>query len=341
MMQDGFGPDRFRNRLLALIAFILAVAALRASYAVTMPLLFAAVIVAALWPLKLWLDRWLPSWLSYVLTILALIAVLAGFAAAVYLSLGQVVAVLGSQWPAIQQLYDAVAHRASEWGIPFNGSADRGRVFGFVQMVAANVYSVATYTGFVGLLVILGLPEIPRMRAKMRTDQEADARAETVEALTSISEQVRRYFGTTLATSILTGVASALWALATGLDLALVWGLLNFLLNFIPVIGNIVGIVPPVLYAFVQFGGWHMPLLVFAGYAGLQIAISNFVYPYLQGRQLALSPLVIIISMTFWSWVWGVAGALIAVPLTAATVIVCGHFDRSRWLARLLSAGSP
>ena len=94
MMQDGFGSDRFRNRLLALIAFVLAVAALRASYAVTMPLLFAAVIVAALWPLKLWLDRWLPSWLSYVLTIVALVAVLAGFAAAVYVSLGQVVAVL-------------------------------------------------------------------------------------------------------------------------------------------------------------------------------------------------------------------------------------------------------
>ena len=81
-----------------------------------------------------------------------------------------------------------------------------------------------------------------------------------------------------------------------------------------------------------------MPLLVFAGYAALQIAISNFVYPMLQGRQLSLSPFAIIISMTFWSWLWGIAGALIAVPLTAAAVIVCSHFERTKWIAKMLSA---
>lgn len=83
-----------------------------------------------------------------------------------------------------------------------------------------------------------------------------------------------------------------------------------------------------------------MPLIVFAGFAALQVAISNFIYPFLQGRQLSLSPLVIIVSMRFWSWVWGIAGALIAVPLTAATVIVCNQFDRSRWVARLLSTAA-
>ena len=330
--------DRYRNRLLTLIAFILAVAALRASYAVTMPILFAGVIVAALWPFKLWLDRWLPSWLSYLLTILALATVLVAFAAAVYLSLGQVVSVIGAQWAPIQTLYDTLAERASRWGIPLDAAADQGRIVGFLRMLASSVYSFATYTGFIGLLVILGLPEVPRLRAKMRDDLDGNARTEMGETAATISEQVRSYFGTTLVTSILTGVASAVWALMTGLDLALVWGLLNFLLNFVPVIGNIVGIVPPVLYAFVQFGGWGMPLLVFAGFAALQIAISNFVYPILQGRQLSLSPLAIIIAMTFWSWIWWLAGALIAVPLTAATVIVCSHFERSKWIARLLSA---
>jgi len=153
-----------------------------------------------------------------------------------------------------------------------------------------------------------------------------------------ISGQIRRYLGTTLATSILTGVASSLWSWMTGLELVLVWGILNFLLNFVPVIGNIVGIVPPVLFAFIQFGGWQMPLLVFAGFVVLQMTISNVVYPILQGKQLSLSPLAIIVAMTFWSWVWGIAGALIAVPLTAAIVMICGQFDRSRWIAKLLSS---
>jgi AI-2 transport protein TqsA len=150
--------------------------------------------------------------------------------------------------------------------------------------------------------------------------------------------QIRRYLGTTLATIILTGVASSLWSWMTGLELVLVWGILNFLLNFVPVIGNIVGIVPPVLFAFIQFGGWQMPLLVFAGFVVLQMTISNVVYPILQGKQLSLSPLAIIVAMTFWSWVWGIAGALIAVPLTAAIVMICAQFDRSRWIAKLLSS---
>lgn len=330
--------ERYRNRLLALIAFVLGVAALRASYPVTMPILFAGVIVAALWPLKLWLDRGLPSWLSYVLTVAALIAVLSGFAAAVTLSIGQILGVMDEQWPKIQDGYEGARQQLGQWGVPLNIGADKQRILSIAAGLASSVYGLITYVGFIGLLVILGLPEIPRLRGKMRSDMGQEARDRLLEILTSISQQVRGYLGTTLATSVLTGVASALWALVTGLDLALVWGLLNFLLNFIPVIGNIIGILPPTLYAIVQFGGYQMPLLIFAGFAALQIAISNFVYPILQGRQLSLSPLAIILAMTFWAWVWGIAGALIAVPLTAAAVIVCDHFDRTRWVAKLLSS---
>ena len=81
-----------------------------------------------------------------------------------------------------------------------------------------------------------------------------------------------------------------------------------------------------------------MSTIVFVGFVILQLTISNVVYPLLQGKQLSLSPLAIIIAMTFWSWVWGIGGALIAVPLTAAIVIICGQFDRSRWICKLLSA---
>lgn len=330
--------ERYRNRLLTLIALILTVAALRASYPVTMPILFAGVIVAALWPLKVWLNRRLPSWLSYMLTMAVLIVILTVFATAVYLSLGQMLSVLGAQWPKVTALYDTVARQANEWGLAADATLiDQGRVIGFAQTVAASIYSFVTYTGFIGLLVMLGMPEVARMQDKLREELERTARLEVGATMSSISEQVRRYFSTTLATSILTGVTSTLWALATGLDLPIVWGLLNFLLNFIPVIGNIIGIIPPTLYAAVQFDGPGMPLLVFAGFAALQIVISNFVYPVLQGRRLSLSPLAIIVAMTFWGWVWGIAGALLAVPLTASTVIVCNHFERSRWVAKLLS----
>jgi len=137
----------------------------------------------------------------------------------------------------------------------------------------------------------------------------------------------------------MTGIASALWPLLLGLDLALVWGVLNFLLNYIPVIGNLLGILPPTLYAIIQFGDWTMPALVFAGFCVIQITISNFIYPLLQARSLALSPVAVVLALAFWGWVWGIAGALVAVPLTAAFVIACEHFASTAWVARLLTRG--
>ena len=77
---------------------------------------------------------------------------------------------------------------------------------------------------------------------------------------------------------------------------------------------------------------------MFFSFAILQIAISNFIYPMLQGRRLPLSPVAIIVALAFWSWVWGIAGALIAVPLTVALVIICERFPSTEWIARLFSS---
>lgn len=335
---DTATQNRYRNRLLSIITAILLIAALRGAFAVVMPVAFAAIIVAALWPLKHWLARFVPSWLAYTLTMLALVGILGAFAAAVYLSIGQVFDALSSQWTTLERAYVRLARAASEHAVPLGGTIDRQRITGVLQMLASGVYAFVTYVGFIGIVVVLGLPEVPRLRRKLYEMFEGSARRDMLEVGEDISHQIRRYLGTTLATSILTGVASAAWSWITGLELALVWGILNFLLNFVPVIGNIVGIVPPVIFAFIQFGGWQMPLLVFAGFAVLQLTISNFVYPIMQGKQLSLSPLAIIVAMTFWSWVWGIAGALIAVPLTAGIAIVCSQFERSRWIARLLSS---
>lgn len=194
-----------------------------------------------------------------------------------------------------------------------------------------------------------------------------------IDTVDEIAVKVRQYLGVTALTSVITGVATGLWAVTVELELALVWAILNFLLNFIPVIGNIIGIhdedgnkaqvhengvavgqkcsafrkslrfaascreIPPTLYAVIQFQSLPMTLVVFFGFAILQIGISNFIYPALQGHQLSLSPVAIVAALAFWSWVWGIAGALLAVPLTAALVIICEHFRSTTWVARLLS----
>ncbi len=332
--------DMIRNRLLAIIAALLAIVGLRMSYAVTMPLAVAVVVIAAIWPVKPWLDRALPSSLSYAGTVLVLLVLLAGFMAAVYFSAAQIVRAFSQNWDQFELMYRAATSWAERWGLPLGGSDGYARLVGFGQSILANAYTVFVYLGFIALLVILGLPEVPVLRRKICEELGATDRRELIDAVDAIAGKIRQYLGVTTLTSLLTGIASAVWAFVLGLDLALVWGMLNFLLNYVPVVGNLIGIVPPSLYALIQYQNWTMPFVVFVGFGVIQITISNFVYPMLQGRSLPLSPIAIILALAFWSWVWGIAGALIAVPLTVALVIICDHFPGARWIAVLLS-GQP
>lgn len=331
------GDDTTRNRTLAVIAVVLVAFALRETYAVTMPLAAAAVVIAAIWPVRTWLNRMLPAALSYAGTVLALLVILSGFILAIYYASAQVVSAFTEQWSEFERLYQSATRWGDKVGLPLGGDEGYTRLIGFGRAVLANGYTVFVYLGFIALLVILGLPEVPALRTKLRTVFDAGERREVLAAVDEIAGKIRQGLGTTTVTSLLTGAASALWSVVLGLDLALVWGVLNFLLNYIPVIGNFIGIVPPSLYALLQFQNLTMPAIVLGGFVVIQVTISNFVYPMLAGRGLSLSPIAIIVGLSFWSWVWGIAGALIAVPLTSALVIVCEHFPSTRWIAVLLS----
>lgn len=329
--------DINRNRLLSLIATILATAALRASYPVTMPVAFSALLIAAIWPVKQWLDRFIPK-ASYVCTSLILFLILSLFFAALYFSAAQVVHAFGDNWGQLEEVYQAVIHRLNRWGMGGIGSQDRSRLIGVGQDILSNASTILVYLGFIALLVTLGLPEVRALRQKLDQEIGKGERREIAKTINEIGHRIRQYLAVTLLTSLLTGIGSALWAFAIGLDLPFVWGTLNFLLNFIPVIGNFAGIVPPTLYAVIQFKSISGLLITLIGLGFIQIGISNFIYPALQGRSLALSPIAVVIALAFWSWVWGFAGALLAVPLTVSLSIICGQFDETRWIAVLLSS---
>nr|WP_281419432.1 AI-2E family transporter [Falsiroseomonas tokyonensis] len=335
-MQD---HHRLNNRLLAVIAGLLLVAALKWSYSVTMPLAAAVFVVAVVWPIKLRLDRHLPSWLSYGGTIVLLLLVFAGFVFAMYFSTAQVVQTLVARQAQFEQLYNSYAGWAEANGLPVILGSGGGytRLVSLMQTVLSSTYTVLAYLGSIAILVFLGLPEVPAFQRKVRDHFDAADRREVLDAVEETAGRFRSYIGVTIVTSLLTGIASALWAAAMGLDLALTWGVLNFLLNFIPVAGNIIGIIPPTIYALLQFQNWTMPLFVFLGYAVMQIGISNFIYPWLQGRGLSLSPVAIVVALAFWGWVWGIAGVLLAVPLTAALAIACAHFRGTEWITKLVS----
>jgi AI-2 transport protein TqsA len=295
-------------------------------------------VVAAVWPIKQWLDRWVPSWLSYGGTILVVILVAAMFVGGVWFSAAQVVDVFARNQARFNEVYDTLGNWQQRLGIDnVDGEQTYAGLLSLARMVLTDIYTILVYLGFILLLVIIALPEVPLVHHKLGETLDRKDRRDMIAAIDEVAVKVRRYLGMTFLSSILTGLASVAWSLLVGLELALVWGVVNFLLNFVPILGNIIGVLPPTLYAVLQFQNASMPTLVLIGFLVLQIGISNFLYPALEGRSLSLSPFAIVVALAFWTWMWGIAGALLAIPLTAACVIAADHFPATRWVARLLA----
>lgn len=325
-----------QTRLLAIVAFLLVAFALRQTYSVTMPLAAAFVVIAAVWPVKPWLQRYLPETLSNIGTVLALLAVLAAFAGALSFSVTQIAQAFGDNSEKLQQLYDKASAWVQSWGGSI-GADGYSRVIDVAQQALTSVYHVIAYIGVIGVLVAFGLPEVTSLRRKIGQQLGGQEKRELIDAFDSTAVKIRQYLWVATLTSTITGVATLVWSLVLGLDLAMVWALLNFLLNYVPVIGNIIGILPPTLYAFIQYDGWAPPIIAFLGFTAIQIVISNVITPMLQGQRLSLTPLAVLVSLSVWTWIWGIAGAFIAVPLTSALIILCRHFPSVRWIATLLS----
>jgi AI-2 transport protein TqsA len=133
-----------------------------------------------------------------------------------------------------------------------------------------------------------------------------------------------------------TGILTGLYYWLVGIEFPFVWGLLATVLNFVRTIGSIVAIVPPTLFA-LAFGGFGTAALALVGLSVIQFTMGNAVDPALQGNALQLSETVVLLSVVFWGWLWGIGGAFIAVPLTIAVVLLCEEFEPMRPIAKFLS----
>lgn len=165
---------------------------------------------------------------------------------------------------------------------------------------------------------------------------KADA-ADAKTLFSRISGGIRRYIWIKTVMSVVTGAASYAVLKIMGVDFAETFGLIIFLLNFIPSIGSALGVIFPTLLALVQFDTLGPVLIVVALLGGIQFVIGNVVEPTFTGRSLNLSAFVIILSLTFWGAIWGIVGMLLSVPLTVMAMIVCAYVPKWRWVAVLLS----
>jgi predicted PurR-regulated permease PerM len=154
----------------------------------------------------------------------------------------------------------------------------------------------------------------------------------------NIDSRVRRYLVNTLIVNIAAGTTMTIVLSLFGLDLALLWGVLTFFLMFIPSIGSIFAVILPILLAFVQFDTLTTPILLAATVVVTQLLIGSVISPKLMGSTLNLSALLILVSIIFWGWVWGIWGMVVAVPITCTLAIIFENIPSLRPLAILMCA---
>lgn len=329
------------RNILALAATVVVVAGLREAGSIILPLLTALFISVVSMPVMNGLERLhAPRWLQIVLTVLLDVAVLAGIVALVAGSLSGFNEATPRYEAAIRDTVDDSVAFLGRHGIPIDeeeleGLGDAAWMVSFVAELFRELTTLVSNALLVILLVVFMLFEVTPAMDKLRVllggphanlEQFADAAA-----------QLKRYLVVKTYLSMITGTLCGVCLAVVGVDFPLLWGLLTFLLNYIPSIGAAIALIPPVVIALLTLGpGAALAALISC--LVVNFVIGNMVEPRLMGVTLGLSTLVVFVSMLFWGWVWGPIGALFAVPVTMLLRSGLQVSEDTRWLAVLLSS---
>ncbi|MCA9563951.1 MAG: AI-2E family transporter [Myxococcales bacterium] len=202
-------------------------------------------------------------------------------------------------------------------------------IFGTALGFVANLVLILTYTAF----IMTGRRALAANLTRAVSHEKAD---EVRDMLKQINQQVQRYIGVKTVVSLATGILMGLTLWAFGVDFALFWGLLGFLLNYIPNVGSAIAAILPIVLSLLQFDGLGRPLAVAATLIGIQQVIGNVIEPAVQGERLNLSPIVVLFSLVFFAWLWGFWGAVLSVPLVASLKIFFYHVPSLKPLAVMM-----
>ncbi len=210
---------------------------------------------------------------------------------------------------------------------------DPEKVSALVRTILSSVSSVFGSGLLILLAVVFMLLEAPNLPAKLNMafpfTEESEAR------LGRVLDAINQYMRIKSLTSLATALCIWAWLWLLGLDFAILWALLAFLLNFIPFVGALLMMIPPVLLALVQTDP-QTTLLVLVGFLVVNTVIGSILEPRIMGRGLGISTLAVFLSLLFWGWVLGTVGVFLSVPLTMALIIALEASPQTRPIAILL-----
>jgi len=176
-----------------------------------------------------------------------------------------------------------------------------------------------------------------KTQAKIKSSFSPRRGAKIIDVIQNIDTQIQKYLAIKTVVSFFTGVLVTIVLIIFGVDFAIVFGLLTFLLNYIPNVGSIIATALPVAIAIFQFETLWPAFWILIILTAIQMTMGNFVEPRFMGQGLGLSPLLVLFSLFFWGWLWGLPGMILAVPIAAIIKIVCNNIPSLQFVAALMS----
>jgi predicted PurR-regulated permease PerM len=331
--------------LVVLLGFVLYVCA-----SILQPLFIAGLLVYLILPVHQRLVKWrVPSPVAYLLIVVCVLGLFWGIGEIVYRNFAELSV---ERLSLYEESVDRLARKVLR-GLPFDipdvdnwhirnlVTFDIGpdsRIRNVFRAAVGNFLEFLTATFVVLIYLIFLIAErvsLPGRVARAFGETQAKEIMAVVEA---INRSVHDYIALKTFVSFLQGLLSFAVLAAFGVDFAVMWGVLIFLFNFIPYIGSLVAVSLPILLSFLQYAEepWK-PLLITLLLLVIQRVVDNYIEPRLTGQKLGVSPLIVLLSLAFWGWLWGVVGMILAVPLTVIAKIILENIRATTPLATLIS----
>lgn len=341
--------DTFRNLVLGVLLAIMIGWVLAIGRGVILPVvasLILAYIVLGLAELVARIPAvgpHIPAPVRHLAAVLVIGAALFALMSLILSNVGQVVALA----PDYQQrLLATIQSVATRMGVETEPTWEtlRRDVLGEINVQQVLGTTVASLSSFVAtfaiVLVYAGflLTETGAFARKIaRLSDDPGKVAHIRQVIGDINRRIGTYLVMKTGINVLLGLVSYAIMRVAGIEFAGFWALMIGLFNYIPYLGSFLGVLFPVSLAVLQFGELWPVLMIALALSAAQMLVGNFVEPWLMGNSLNLSPFVILVSLVVWSSIWGMAGAILAVPITAILVIVLSEFRGTRPIAVLLS----
>lgn len=328
--------------LLSCAAFVIVVAGMKAAESLLIPFLLSIFIAVICAPPLAWMTK---RGLPFAVAMLCIVGFIVVFGMAVGAIVSTSINDFSQDLPTYQVKLSAITSTFLAWldGIGLDlpvtqiqENINPGTVMGMVGKTLASLGNVMTNAFLILLTVIFILSEMSILHSKLQC--AAGEGSKSLEAIERFTRSINQYMAIKTALSLLTGMLIMCWLWIIGVDYPVLWGLVAFLLNFVPNLGSILAAVPAVLLALIQLGTGEA-LLTALGYAFANILVGNVLEPRMMGKGLDLSTLVVFLSLVFWGWVLGPVGMLLSVPLTMTVKIALESTGKPSIASALLGAG--